>query len=106
MQADHSDIVERMAAEIRVRGDSFAALFAAGFTGAEIAEHYDVAKAQARPQPMFADTPHDAVNLAAAVGRASALAMMGTLLASCEPPARMVPARNQFAPSSQRRRKA
>lgn len=88
MQADTSDIVARMAAEVRVHGESFAALFAAGFTGREIGDHFDRARALARPEPTFADTPHDAVNLAAAVGRASALAMMGTLLASCEFPRR------------------
>ena len=86
MRHTSPDIVARMAAEIRVHGDSFAALFAAGFSGAEIADHYDTAKAVARPRRTFEDAPHDAVNLAAAVGRASALAMMGTLLASCEFP--------------------
>lgn len=82
-----TDVIERMAAAIRVHGDSFAALFAAGFSGSEISSSFDRARSLARPEPTFGDTPHDAVNLAAAVGRASALAMMGTLLASCEFPA-------------------
>jgi len=86
MRHTSPDIIERMAGTIRVHGDSFAALFAAGFSGTEISGNFDRARRMARPEPTFGDTPHDAVNLAAAVGRASALAMMGTLLASCELP--------------------
>lgn len=83
---EHPSVAQRMAAEIRVHGDSFAALFGAGFSGAEISQHYDEARDLAQPQPLFSDKPHDRANLLAAVGRVSALAMMGTLLGSANYP--------------------